>query len=84
MRSLNQYLSDFPQDVEAWMELADIYMETLNFHKAVFCYEEVILLNPTDLHYLIKLAEVPLPSSLVELQQPKLSDRKKLLLLRAL
>jgi hypothetical protein len=30
------------------LELADIYLEALNFQKALFCYEEVLLLNPMD------------------------------------
>ncbi|CAD8100731.1 unnamed protein product [Paramecium primaurelia] len=55
---LNSFLTSFPNDAEAWLELSDIYLEHLNYSKAQFCLEEVLLLNTQDLHLAIKLAEV--------------------------
>ena len=40
-------------DVEAWIELSDIYLSKQNFTKALFCYEEIIANMPKN--YLINL-----------------------------
>ncbi|CAD8124707.1 unnamed protein product [Paramecium sonneborni] len=55
---LNSFLTSFPNDAEAWLELSDIYLEHLNYSKAQFCLEEVLLLNTQDLHLAVKLAEI--------------------------
>jgi cytochrome c-type biogenesis protein CcmH/NrfG len=41
------------EDVEAWLELADIYLAKQNFTKALFCYEEMLIIMP--MNYLINL-----------------------------
>lgn len=41
------------EDVEAWLELADIYVSKQNFTKALFCYEEMLIIMPKN--YLINL-----------------------------
>jgi len=43
---LCEYLSISPSDVEAWKELAQIYLEYGNFKQAAFCLEEVLLAHP--------------------------------------
>ena len=40
-------------DVEAWIELSDIYLSKQNFTKALFCYEEIISNMPKN--YLVNL-----------------------------
>lgn len=47
-----------PLDAEAWLELADIYLKDLNYKYALYCYEEIILQFPKNIHYLMKVAEV--------------------------
>jgi len=48
VKELNKYLQIFQCDVESWMELAEIYLADLEYEKAAFCYEELILLNPAN------------------------------------
>ncbi|KAH3765383.1 ER membrane protein complex subunit 2 [Pelomyxa schiedti] len=43
---LNQYLSVCMSDSEAWLELADLYLEERLYSQAVFCYQEVQLALP--------------------------------------
>ncbi|KAM3131884.1 hypothetical protein pb186bvf_016005 [Paramecium bursaria] len=59
---LNKYLQNFPQDLEAWLELADIFLESLEYQKAQYCMEEVLLLqsqeSTKDTHYVTRIAEL--------------------------
>ena len=58
-------------DGEAWLELTDTYLEYMkyffhklkkklknSYNKAIFCLEELILLFPKKLFYMMKIAEV--------------------------
>ena len=45
-------------DVEAWLELADIYLERLIYPKALYCYEEALIINPKNFYFFVKIAEV--------------------------
>lgn len=58
IKEINVYLAVNPLDVEAWLELADIYLKDLNYKYALFCYEEILLQFPKNIHYLMKVAEV--------------------------
>ncbi|KAG5626327.1 hypothetical protein H5410_011545 [Solanum commersonii] len=44
---LNKYLDLFMADHEAWRELAEIYVSLQMYKQAAFCYEELILSQPT-------------------------------------
>jgi len=55
---LNKYLDENMVDKEAWLELADIYLENLDYPKALYCFEQVILLAPKNFHYYVKAAEL--------------------------
>merc|ERR1739848_403704 len=55
---LNSYLSICCADVEAWKELALIYIEQLSFDKAKFCIEEMLLLQPNDANVMQMYAEL--------------------------
>lgn len=48
---LNEYLKVYMDDPEIWEELADVYIMTLNYNKALFCLEEVLIYTPNN--YLI-------------------------------
>ncbi|KAI3742889.1 hypothetical protein L1987_60587 [Smallanthus sonchifolius] len=51
--SLNKYLEIFMADHDAWRELAEIYLSLQMYKQAAFCYEELILAQPTiPLHHL--------------------------------
>ncbi|KAF6172334.1 hypothetical protein GIB67_024956 [Kingdonia uniflora] len=50
---LNKYLEIFMADHDAWRELAEIYVSLQMYKQAAFCYEELILCQPTvPLHHL--------------------------------
>ncbi|KAJ0964328.1 hypothetical protein J5N97_029450 [Dioscorea zingiberensis] len=55
---LNKYLEIFMADQDAWRELAEIYVSLQMYKQAAFCYEELILCQPTDPLYHLAYAEV--------------------------
>ncbi|KAM3309986.1 hypothetical protein ACQJBY_030967 [Aegilops geniculata] len=55
---LNKYLELFMADHDAWRELAEIYVSLQMYKQAAFCYEELILAQPTIPLYHLAYAEV--------------------------
>jgi len=55
---LNEYLTVFMSDSDAWAELAILYLEEQMYPQAAFCVEELILCEPHNYHYYVKLAEI--------------------------
>lgn len=55
---LNKYLEENCLDKEAWLELADIYMEHMNYEKALFCFEELLIIDPENLNNMMRVAEL--------------------------
>ncbi|KAK9697213.1 hypothetical protein RND81_08G021900 [Saponaria officinalis] len=55
---LNKYLELFMADHDAWRELAEIYVSLQMYKQAAFCYEELILAQPTVLLYHLAYADV--------------------------
>ncbi|XP_062218070.1 uncharacterized protein LOC133918285 [Phragmites australis] len=55
---LNEYLELFMADHDAWRELAETYVSLQLYKQAAFCYEELILAQPTIPLYHIAYAEV--------------------------
>lgn len=51
IEALVGYLGCFMADVEAWRELACLYMSLLKFRQAAFCVEELMLSSPENFHY---------------------------------
>mmetsp|Transcript_32142 Transcript_32142/g.37069 ORF Transcript_32142/g.37069 Transcript_32142/m.37069 type:complete len:293 (-) Transcript_32142:162-1040(-) len=58
VQELNEFIADNMCDKEAWLELADIYLETTNYQQALFCYEELCMLAPREFNYFLKCAEI--------------------------
>ncbi|KAK8633755.1 hypothetical protein V6N13_014593 [Hibiscus sabdariffa] len=58
IESLNKYLEIFMADHEAWRELAEIYVSLQMYKQAAFCYEELILSQPTVPLYHLTYADV--------------------------
>jgi len=58
VKSLTNYLQTFMADQEAWMELAELYIKLLDYKKAAFCLEELILANSFNHLYHQRYAEV--------------------------
>jgi len=55
---LNEYLSVFMADTDAWAELGDIYLSLQQYSHACYCYEELILATPQNYHLYVKYAEI--------------------------
>ena len=47
IEALVDFLDISPSDPEAWLELAELYVETSLFSQAQFCFEEVLTIVPT-------------------------------------
>lgn len=58
IKSLTEYLKTFMADAEAWMELADLYTEELEYGKAAYCMEELILQQPFNHLFHQRYAEI--------------------------
>ncbi|XP_004302029.1 PREDICTED: ER membrane protein complex subunit 2 [Fragaria vesca subsp. vesca] len=55
---LNKYLEIFMADNDAWRELAEIYVSLQMYKQAAFCYEELILAQPTVPLYHLAYADI--------------------------
>ena len=55
---LVEYLAVNFVDDKVWLELTSYYEKNLDFEKAIFCMEEVLMIRPNDLKIYIKLAEL--------------------------
>lgn len=58
VKELNEYLKLFQADHEAWLELCDTYLNEMDFAKAAFCLEELILMYPHNHVYQQRYADV--------------------------
>jgi len=58
VKQLTIYLQTFAADQDAWMELADLYIEQMEYSKAAFCLEELILSNAFNHIYHQRYAEI--------------------------
>ena len=55
---LTLFLDAFPNDVEAWAELTDLYVSQDMLSQAIYCLEELILLQPFSHYVHAQYAEV--------------------------
>ncbi|KAK4768272.1 hypothetical protein SAY87_003413 [Trapa incisa] len=55
---INKYLETFMADHDAWRELAELYNSLQMYKQAAFCYEELILSQPTNPLYHLTYADV--------------------------
>ncbi|XP_064652261.1 ER membrane protein complex subunit 2-like [Lineus longissimus] len=58
IKELNKYLELYMADYEGWMELCDLYLAEMDYAKASFCLEELILSNAHNHLYHQKYAEI--------------------------
>ncbi|KAI9013247.1 hypothetical protein BC832DRAFT_524501, partial [Gaertneriomyces semiglobifer] len=58
IEKLVEYVDSVMQDVDAWSELADLYLEEGMYAHAAFCYEEVLMLKPAHHVFMIRYADV--------------------------
>ncbi|CAM6036942.1 unnamed protein product [Sphagnum compactum] len=58
VEATNKYLETFMADHDAWRELADMYILLQMYKQAAFCFEELILSQPTNALYHLGYAEL--------------------------
>ena len=54
----NEYLKVYMDDYDAWFELSDVYLQTSNYSKAIFCLEEVLLHLPNNYEIYTKIGDI--------------------------
>lgn len=58
IKELNDYLQKYMSDFEAWLELCDLYLLEMDYAKAAFCMEELLLAYPYNHLFYQKYAEI--------------------------
>lgn len=58
INELNDYLMTYQADHEAWLELCEAYLNEMEYSKAIFCLEELILLYPHNHVYFQRYADI--------------------------
>eukprot|EP00933_Yihiella_yeosuensis_P040626 TRINITY_DN34960_c0_g1_i1.p1 TRINITY_DN34960_c0_g1~~TRINITY_DN34960_c0_g1_i1.p1 ORF type:complete len:291 (+),score=59.59 TRINITY_DN34960_c0_g1_i1:95-967(+) len=58
IEAINAYLETFSTDAEVWHELAELYIEVGMLQRAVFCFEELMVVNPRSLYNILTYAEL--------------------------
>lgn len=56
--ALAEFVDIFPADQESWLELAELYLEQNKYDQAAYALEELLLLAPHNVFYVLKYAEV--------------------------
>eukprot|EP00310_Coccolithus_braarudii_P019050 CAMPEP_0183338942 /NCGR_PEP_ID=MMETSP0164_2-20130417/6054_1 /TAXON_ID=221442 /ORGANISM="Coccolithus pelagicus ssp braarudi, Strain PLY182g" /LENGTH=323 /DNA_ID=CAMNT_0025508869 /DNA_START=55 /DNA_END=1026 /DNA_ORIENTATION=- len=57
-KKLVEHLNVVCADADAWVQLADLYLQQQQHRKAAFCMEELILINPMNYMYHIRYGEI--------------------------
>jgi len=58
VEKLTAYVGKYQSDRYAWQELAETYAGAGLYHEAIFCYEELVLFEPTATRYLCRIGEL--------------------------
>lgn len=58
IKELNDYLQKYMSDFEGWLELCDLYLTEMDYSKAAFCMEELLLTHPYNHVVYQKYAEI--------------------------
>lgn len=58
IQELNKYLEVFMSDKEAWEELAELYTTVGMYRQAAYCWEELLLMGPSQIHYHLRYADI--------------------------
>jgi tetratricopeptide (TPR) repeat protein len=58
VEELQKLIKLFYGDLQLWEELAEIYLSMSDFSSAAFCYEELLLVNPSMCAYHLRLADI--------------------------
>ena len=66
VKLLNEHLSTFCSDTEAWLLLHELYLTVQHYKKASFCIEELILINPMNYVYHLRAGEITYTQGIAE------------------
>ncbi len=58
IEELNKILQIFVTDVATWEELGELYLLESNYQAALFCYEELLILDSTNSNYHVRVADI--------------------------
>ncbi|PVU91518.1 hypothetical protein BB559_004113 [Furculomyces boomerangus] len=58
IKALLQHVDNFPNDLESWIKLSQLYLDEHLYPQAAYCIEELILMNPVNHFYHLKYAEI--------------------------
>eukprot|EP01017_Pseudomicrothorax_dubius_P046350 TRINITY_DN814_c0_g1_i5.p1 TRINITY_DN814_c0_g1~~TRINITY_DN814_c0_g1_i5.p1 ORF type:complete len:150 (+),score=10.84 TRINITY_DN814_c0_g1_i5:568-1017(+) len=58
IEGLNNLLKDNMNDTETWLELGLVYLNNLSWSRALYSYEQVILITPSLLYAYVRIAEI--------------------------
>lgn len=58
VEKLTEYVARFQSDPSGWQELGETYVATGLYDKAIFCYEELVLFEPTNWLYHCRVGEL--------------------------
>jgi tetratricopeptide (TPR) repeat protein len=78
IEELNDYLQTYQADHESWLELSEAYLNELDYAKAAFCMEELILISPHNHLYHQRYADIKYSQGQFELARSYYSYALKL------
>ena len=58
IQTLNKALEMDMADTQIWFELSQIYLAHMNYKKAAYCFEEILVQKPTNYLYNLKYGEI--------------------------
>jgi len=58
IEELNKILQLYGTDVATWEELGELYLLESNYEAALFCYEELLVLDSTNCNYHARVADI--------------------------
>ena len=58
IEELNKILQIYVTDVATWEELGELYLLESNYQAALFCYEELLILDSTNSNYHVRVADI--------------------------
>lgn len=58
IEALNKIIKSFPMEVPSWVQLGETFLSLCDYKPAAHCFEELVLLEPSNSSFHIRLAEV--------------------------
>jgi tetratricopeptide (TPR) repeat protein len=58
IETINSLLKVNMADTQAWFELSELFTSQMNYTKAAYCFEEILVMKPSNYLYNLKYAEL--------------------------